>query len=154
MMSFTRKSCSGRPRQTSCRGYCHVVRNACVQPTASTAAIQAQVAPSLVPVPSRIIRRLLAEGHLGSRHPLCVPPLTPNHRCLRLEWCALEETGLQRDGIRSSLVTKSRFNLSSDDKCVRVGRSRGERLNPAFALQRHTTSAAGAMVWDAISYNT
>ncbi|GFX24135.1 HTH_Tnp_Tc3_2 domain-containing protein [Trichonephila clavipes] len=42
-------------------------RNARVQPTASSAAIQAQVAPSLeAPVSSRTIRRRLAEGHLGS----------------------------------------------------------------------------------------
>ncbi|GFT82750.1 transposable element Tcb2 transposase [Trichonephila clavipes] len=30
----------------------------------------------------------------------------------------------------------------------------GERLNPAFALQRHTTFTAGVMVWGAIAYNT
>ncbi|GFW52947.1 transposable element Tcb2 transposase [Trichonephila clavipes] len=49
---------------------------------------------------------------------------------------------------------KSRFNLSSDDNRVRVWRPRGELLNPAFALQRHTTSTAGVMVWGAIAYNT
>ncbi|GFT89506.1 hypothetical protein TNCV_4387681 [Trichonephila clavipes] len=46
----------------------HIVRNAPVQPSASSAAILAQVEPSVgVPVSSRIIRRRLAEGHLGSR---------------------------------------------------------------------------------------
>ncbi|GFY07426.1 uncharacterized protein TNCV_5086111 [Trichonephila clavipes] len=30
----------------------------------------------------------------------------------------------------------------------------GERLNPAFALQRPTASTAGVMVWAAIAYNT
>ncbi|GFT82739.1 transposable element Tcb2 transposase [Trichonephila clavipes] len=30
----------------------------------------------------------------------------------------------------------------------------GERINPAFALQRHTTFTAGVMVWGAIAYNT
>ncbi|GFW18377.1 transposable element Tcb2 transposase [Trichonephila clavipes] len=38
-------------------------------------------------VSSRTIRRRLAEGHLGSRCPLRVLPLTPTHRRLRLEWC-------------------------------------------------------------------
>ncbi|GFW78848.1 transposable element Tcb2 transposase [Trichonephila clavipes] len=67
----------------------HIVRNARVQPTASSAAIQAQVSPSLVAPEgsSRTIRRRLAEGHLGSRHPLRVLPLTATHRRLRLEWC-------------------------------------------------------------------
>ncbi|GFX51517.1 transposable element Tcb2 transposase [Trichonephila clavipes] len=49
---------------------------------------------------------------------------------------------------------KSRFNLSSDDKRVHVRRPRGERLNPAFVLQRHTAPTAGMMVWSAIAYNT
>ncbi|GFS95806.1 HTH_Tnp_Tc3_2 domain-containing protein [Trichonephila clavipes] len=57
------------------------------QPSASSGAIQEHVAPSLeVPVSSRTLRRCLAEGHLGSRRPLRVLPLTPTHRRLRLEW--------------------------------------------------------------------
>ncbi|GFV15601.1 uncharacterized protein TNCV_4836271 [Trichonephila clavipes] len=47
-----------------------------------------------------------------------------------------------------------RFNLSSDDNRVRGWRPRGECLNPAFALQRHTALTAGVMVWRAIAYNT
>ncbi|GFW85485.1 transposable element Tcb2 transposase [Trichonephila clavipes] len=39
------------------------------------------------PVSSRTIRRLLAEGHLVSRRPLRVLPLTPTYQRLRLEWC-------------------------------------------------------------------
>ncbi|GFX50830.1 transposable element Tcb2 transposase [Trichonephila clavipes] len=79
-MSFTRRPGSGRPQQTSRREDRHIVRNARVQPTASSAAIQAQVAPSLrAPVSSRTIRRRLAEVHLGSRCPLRVLPLMPTH---------------------------------------------------------------------------
>ncbi|GFV47958.1 HTH_Tnp_Tc3_2 domain-containing protein [Trichonephila clavipes] len=62
-MSFKRPG-SGRPRQTSRREDRHIVRNARVQPTASSAAFQAQILPSLeAPVSSRTIRRLLAEVH-------------------------------------------------------------------------------------------
>ncbi|GFY35123.1 transposable element Tcb2 transposase [Trichonephila clavipes] len=87
-MSFTRIPGSGRHQQISRREDHHIVRNARVQPTASSAAIQTQVAPSLgTPVSSRTIRRHLAEGHLGSRRPLRVLLLTPTHRRLRLEWC-------------------------------------------------------------------
>ncbi|GFU43017.1 transposable element Tcb2 transposase [Trichonephila clavipes] len=35
---------------------------------------------------------------------------------------------------------------SSDDNRLRVWRPRGERLNPAFALQRHTAPTAGVMI--------
>ncbi|GFW34757.1 transposable element Tcb2 transposase [Trichonephila clavipes] len=49
---------------------------------------------------------------------------------------------------------KFRFNLSCDDNRVRVWRPRGERPNPAFALQRHTAPTAGVKVSGAIAYNT
>ncbi|GFW88464.1 HTH_Tnp_Tc3_2 domain-containing protein [Trichonephila clavipes] len=106
-MSFTPKPGSGRPRQTSRREDRHIVRNAYVQSTASSAAIQAQVALSVgVPVTSRTIRRRLAEGHLGSRRPLRVLPLTPTLRRLRLEWYhARGNWNVQRNGTRSSLET-------------------------------------------------
>ncbi|GFY09659.1 cytochrome P450 27C1 [Trichonephila clavipes] len=58
------------------------------KPTASSTAIQAQVASSLgAPVSSRTKRRRQAEGHLGSWRPLRELPLTPTHRHLCLEWC-------------------------------------------------------------------
>ncbi|GFV45400.1 hypothetical protein TNCV_5055941 [Trichonephila clavipes] len=41
-MSFTRRPGSGLPRQTSRREDRHIVRNARLQPTASSAAFQAQ----------------------------------------------------------------------------------------------------------------
>ncbi|GFX23766.1 transposable element Tcb2 transposase [Trichonephila clavipes] len=89
-MSFTRTLGSERPQQTNRRENRHIVRNACVQPIASSAAIQAHVASSLgAPVSFRTTRRRLTEGHLGSRCPLRVLPLTP-HRRLRFEWCSLQ----------------------------------------------------------------
>ncbi|GFU50637.1 transposable element Tcb2 transposase [Trichonephila clavipes] len=64
------KTTSKYPRQTCRREDRHIVRNARVKPTASSAAIHAQVTPSPgAPVSSQTIRRRLAEGHLGSRHP-------------------------------------------------------------------------------------
>ncbi|GFT16872.1 transposable element Tcb2 transposase [Trichonephila clavipes] len=38
-----------------------------------------------------------------------------------------------------------RFNISSDDNRVRMWRSRVKRLNPVFALQRHTAPTAGSI---------
>ncbi|GFU56785.1 HTH_Tnp_Tc3_2 domain-containing protein [Trichonephila clavipes] len=65
-MSFIRRTGSGCPRQTSHREGRHIVQNAHVQPTASSAAIQAQVEPSLeAHVSAPTIRRRLAEGNLG-----------------------------------------------------------------------------------------
>ncbi|GFW14002.1 transposable element Tcb1 transposase [Trichonephila clavipes] len=49
---------------------------------------------------------------------------------------------------------ESRFNLNGDDIRVRVWRLRGERLNPASVLLRHTAPLAGLMVWGAVAYIT
>ncbi|GFW84275.1 transposable element Tcb2 transposase [Trichonephila clavipes] len=58
--------------------------------------------------------------------------------CARGNWTAAEWSQLV-------FSDESRFNLSSDDNRVRVWIPRGERLNPAFSLQRHTTPTAGVM---------
>ncbi|GFS55853.1 transposable element Tcb2 transposase [Trichonephila clavipes] len=80
------------PSRTIRRENRHIVRNARIQPAASSAAIQAQVELSLgASVSPRTIRRHLAKGHLGSLRPLRVLPLSPTHRRLRLEWCYARE---------------------------------------------------------------
>ncbi|GFX09852.1 endonuclease G, mitochondrial [Trichonephila clavipes] len=70
------------------------------------------------------------------------------------EKCRLHEDQAQ-DALDRPVIEKTTTlsNLSSDDSDVRVLRPRGERLNPAFVLQRHTTPTAGLMVWGAIAYN-
>ncbi|GFX26889.1 transposable element Tcb2 transposase [Trichonephila clavipes] len=127
---------AGRPRQISRREVRHIVRNARAQPTASSAAIQVHVAPSLVaPVSSRTIRRRLAEGHWESRCPLRVLTLMPTHRRLRLEWCLTRGNWTATEWNQVVFSDESRFNISNDDNRVRVWRPYSERLNPAFALQ-------------------
>ncbi|GFX60018.1 transposable element Tcb2 transposase [Trichonephila clavipes] len=104
-MLFTRRPNPGRPRLTSRREDCHIVRNARVQPTAPSAAFQAQVVPLLAAtVSSRTIRRRLAEGHFGSRHPLHVLPLMPT-----CEEIPLDLT-LRTRMILSQRRTSSHFN--------------------------------------------
>ncbi|GFX78789.1 transposable element Tcb2 transposase [Trichonephila clavipes] len=114
----------------------------------------ANVAPTLgAPGASRTIRRRLAEGHLGSRRPLCKLALRPTHRRLCLEWCRARGNCTAAEWNQVVFSDESRFNISCDDNRVRVWRPRGERLNPALALQQHTASTAGVMVWGAIAYN-
>ncbi|GFW69315.1 transposable element Tcb2 transposase [Trichonephila clavipes] len=123
-------------------------------PTASLAAIQDQVAPSLgAPASSRTIRSRLAEKHLGSGCQLCVLPLTPNHRRLRLEWCRARGNKTAAEWNQDVFSDESRFNLSSDDNHVRVCKCHGECFNPAFSLQRHTAPKVDVMVWGAIADN-
>ncbi|GFX41660.1 transposable element Tcb1 transposase [Trichonephila clavipes] len=58
------------------------------------------------------------------------------------------------EGNQVVFSTESRFNFSSDDNRVRVWRPRGEHLNPACSLQRHTAPTTGVMVWGVIAYST
>ncbi|GFV53857.1 transposable element Tcb1 transposase [Trichonephila clavipes] len=98
-------------------------------------AFLAQVASLLsTPVPSRTIRRCLAEGNLESRRSLRVLPLTPTHQRLRLEWCHTRGNSTAAEWNQVFFSDNSRFNLSNDDNRVRVWRPRGEHLNPASAL--------------------
>ncbi|GFU29229.1 transposable element Tcb2 transposase [Trichonephila clavipes] len=146
-MSFTGRPGSKRPRQTSRQEDRHIVRNARVKPTASSVAILAKVELSLgAPVSSRTIQRRLAEGHLVTRCPLRVLPLRPTYRLLRLEWCCSRINWTAAEWNQVVFSDESSFNLSSDDNRVRVGRPKGECLNPAFALQRHTAPTAGVML--------
>ncbi|GFX51280.1 transposable element Tcb2 transposase [Trichonephila clavipes] len=78
----------------------------------------------------------------------------PTHRRLCLEWCCARGNWTAAKWNQGVFSDESRFNLSSDDNRVRVWRPRGERLSPAFALQRHTAPTAGVIVWGAIAYNT
>ncbi|GFT87081.1 uncharacterized protein TNCV_2197651 [Trichonephila clavipes] len=76
-------------------------------------------------------------------HP-STPPFGVEPRTMKLD-CSRIETGLLSLATRER-ERESRFNLSSDDNRVRVCRSRGQRLNSTFALQRHTSSTAVVMV--------
>ncbi|GFS89262.1 transposable element Tcb2 transposase [Trichonephila clavipes] len=98
------------------------------------------------PVSSRTTRRHLVEGHLGSRRPLRVLPLTPTHQRHRLEWCPARENWTTAEWNQVVFRDESRFNLSSDDNRVRAWKPRGGRLSPAFVLQRHTALTACVMV--------
>ncbi|GFW05011.1 uncharacterized protein TNCV_598051 [Trichonephila clavipes] len=73
-ISFTERSDSGCPRQTSRRQDHYIVRNSRVQTTASSAAIQAQEAPSLgASVSFRTITTRLSEENLATRRPATIP---------------------------------------------------------------------------------
>ncbi|GFV67967.1 transposable element Tcb1 transposase [Trichonephila clavipes] len=80
------------------------------------------------PVVEKTATLRLTEGHLGSRSPLRMLPLTPTHRRLRLEWCRARGNGTATEWNQVVFSDESRFNLSSDDNRVRVGRPRGESV--------------------------
>ncbi|GFU80747.1 transposable element Tcb2 transposase [Trichonephila clavipes] len=78
----------------------------------------------------------------------------PTHRHLHFKWCRARGKWTVAEWNQVVFSDEFRFNLSSDDNRIRVWRPHGERLNPAFALQRYATPTAGVMVWSAVAYNT
>ncbi|GFS69798.1 transposable element Tcb2 transposase [Trichonephila clavipes] len=120
-MLFTPRRGPGRPRKPSRQEDRCTVRNTRVQHNAIWAAIQAHVAPSLgLYVSSRTIRSHPAEGHLESRSSLRVLPLTPTHRCLRLEWSHARGNWTAMEWNQVVFSAESRYNLNNDENRVRV----------------------------------
>ncbi|GFV75670.1 uncharacterized protein TNCV_2241191 [Trichonephila clavipes] len=91
-MSFTRTG-SGRPLQTNRQEDRHIVRNARIQFTASSADIQAQVPPSL--------GTSVSSGTYEGSYFLCCPGSPPIDASV---WSGdpQKETGLQRNGTGST----------------------------------------------------
>ncbi|GFW00906.1 transposable element Tcb2 transposase [Trichonephila clavipes] len=133
-MSFTGRPGAGSPRQISRQGDRHIVRNARVQPTASSAAIQVQVAHSLgTPVSFRTIRRCLAKGHLGSR---------------------ANYTAVLDDHPSTHAFQVEPHTRKLDCSGIEPDPPHCESLNFAFALQRRSAPTAGVIAWVNITYNT
>ncbi|GFY04084.1 transposable element Tcb2 transposase [Trichonephila clavipes] len=102
-----------------------------------------KVATSLAaPVSTRNIRKRLTEEPLGS---ITCAALDAHPSALPLEWCRSRGNWTAAKWIQVIFSEESRFNLRSDDNRVRVWRTRGERLNPSFALQRLSTPTAVVM---------
>ncbi|GFU80751.1 transposable element Tcb1 transposase [Trichonephila clavipes] len=78
----------------------------------------------------------------------------PTHQRLHFEWYCARRDWTVTEWNQVVFNEESKFNLRSDDNRVRVWRLRGECLNPAFALQRHTAPTAGGMVWVSIANDT
>ncbi|GFT20822.1 transposable element Tc1 transposase [Trichonephila clavipes] len=106
------------------------------------------------PLSSRTIRMHLAERHLGSRCLLRVLLFAPTHRRLHFEWCRARRNSAATEWNQVGFSDESRFNLSSDDNHVRVWIPLGERLNPAFILQRYTAPTTDVMLWGVIALIT
>ncbi|GBM70362.1 hypothetical protein AVEN_151495-1 [Araneus ventricosus] len=88
-----------------------------------------------------------------ARRPVACIPLTPNHCCLRREWC--HARAHWRTEWRSVVFSdESRFCLGASDGRVLVRRRPGERLQPTCLLPGHTGSTPEIMVWGSISYDS
>ncbi|GFS86685.1 transposable element Tcb2 transposase [Trichonephila clavipes] len=90
----------------------------------------------------RLPHQRTAEGHLGSWRPLRVLPLKHKNRRLRLEWWRARRHWTAAEWNQVVFSDESGFNLGNDCNRVRLWRTHGEHLNPAFALQRRVVPTA------------
>ncbi|UYV81702.1 hypothetical protein LAZ67_20002054 [Cordylochernes scorpioides] len=144
----------GATRVTSARVDRRILRQAVAAPQATCTAILQHVQDTLDhSISTRTISRRLVANGLHSCRPLRRLPLTPLNRRQRLEWCRARSTWMT-EWHRVVFSDESRFCLSSDSRCVRVWRRRGERSNPAAIVERPTVRQRGIMVWGAIAYDS
>ncbi|GFX76858.1 transposable element Tcb2 transposase [Trichonephila clavipes] len=139
--SVTRLPGLERVWQTNSRGDLYIIRHALIVPTVSLSVIHTQASPSLL---TSVSVRTIVRG------PLCLLTLTSTDLHLHLEWYCARRDWTAPEWNQIVFSDESRFNLSSDDDRESLWRSRGERLNPVFVLQRHTTSTTGVVVRSAI----
>ncbi|UYV79799.1 hypothetical protein LAZ67_18000688 [Cordylochernes scorpioides] len=145
---------AGATRVTSARVDRRILRQAVAAPQATCTAILQHVQDTLDhSISTRTISRRLVANGLHSCRPLRRLTLTPPNRRQRLEWCRARSTWMT-EWHRVVFTDESRFCLSSDSRCVRVWRRRGERSNPAAIVERPTVRQRGIMVWGAIAYDS
>ncbi|GFT10135.1 transposable element Tc3 transposase [Trichonephila clavipes] len=117
--AHARKTGSGATRKTTRREDRRIVRQALVDPTVTRSTVRADVGVAVVP---QTISRHLAEANLKSKHPFSAPPLTPEHRQLRLQWYQARSMWNATDWQKVVFSDESRFVLETDDNRVRVWR--------------------------------
>ena len=148
--TMSRRPGSGGTRATTEREDRRIRRMAVAHRTASAAEITAAVGTT---VTRRTVTNRCLEGQLRARCPVAFPPLTPNHRHLRLQWC--QARAHWRAEWRSVVFSdESRFCLYASDGRMLVRRRPGERLEPSCLRRRHTGPTPGVMVWGAMSYDS
>ncbi|GFU87209.1 transposable element Tcb1 transposase [Trichonephila clavipes] len=98
---------------------------------------------------ARTIRRPLQQSGLNARRPLLGLPLTPNHRCLRHQWC--EEKRMWAAEWNEVVFTdESRICLQHYEVRIRVWRLREERT---LNIHLHAGPELGIIVWGGIGYD-
>ncbi|GFV74783.1 transposable element Tc1 transposase [Trichonephila clavipes] len=140
--THARKTGSGVTKKTTRTEDRRIVRQAPVDPPGTRSTIRADVGVAVVP---QTISRHLAEANLISKRPFHALPLTPEHRQLRLQWCQARSMWNVIDWQKVVFSDGSRFVLGTDDNCVRVWKSPGERYNSPHTVLRHTARTAGVM---------
>lgn len=151
--SARRRPGSGSERKTNQRQDRYIRIQTRMNPFRSAVWLQTQLrAATGVRVSDQTIRNRLREMNLHSCRPVRRPKLTNANRMARRAWVnqRLAENFQWEHGLYTD---ESRFCLFSDNRRVRVWRTRGDRYRREFAKAVVPFGGGGIMVWAGISLN-
>ncbi|GFW60497.1 transposable element Tcb2 transposase [Trichonephila clavipes] len=98
----------------------------------------------------RTVYRRLNHVSLYARKPAVRIPLTSAHKLARLNWSLKHQHWSVGEWANLMFSDESRFNLSSDSRCVTIWKECGTRFEPRNITERHHFPSRGVMVWAGI----
>ena len=99
------------------------------------------------------VRNRLHAANIRALKPAARPPLTPEHRRLRLDF-SQEHRNIPLARLSSILFTdESKFCVDLNDGRRRVWRQKSERFRDCCVLEHDRFGGLSVLVWDGISYD-
>lgn len=145
---------NGRPRKTTHIDDRYIVSIAKRQRFESAKSLNANFRhASGVHICEQTLRNRLHAANIHARRPAVRPPLTPEHRRLRLQF-ALEHQNIRLPRLRSVLFTdESKFCVDFNDGRKRVWRQKNERFRDCCVKEHDRFGGPSVLVWGGVSYD-
>ena len=152
--SVVQRGGRGRPRKTTDRDDRYIVNIAKRRRFESAKALNADFRDaSGVRICEQTVRNRLHAANIRARKPAVRPPLTPEHRRLRLDF-SQEHRNIPLARLRSVLFTdESKFCVDFNDDRRRMWRQKNERFRDCCVLEHDRFGGPSVFVTGGISYD-
>ena len=144
----------GRPRKTTDRDDRYIVNMAKRRRFESAKTLNADfLDASGVHICEQTVRNRLHAANIRARRPAVRPPLTPEHRRLRLTF-SQDHRNIPLARLRSVLFTdESKFCVDFNDGRRRVWRQKNERFRDCCIQEHDRFGGPSVLVWGGVSYD-
>ena len=144
----------GRPRKTTDRDDGYIVNLAKRRRFESAKTLNADFRDaSGVHICEQTVRNRLHAANIRARRPAVRPPLTPEHRRLRLTF-SQDQRNISLARLRSALFTdESKFCVDFNDGRRRVWRQKNERFRDCRIQEHDSFGGPSVLVWGEVSYD-
>ena len=152
--SVSERGGRGRPRKTTDSDDRYIVNIAKRRRFESAKALNADfLDASGVRICEQTVRNRLHAANIRARKPAVRPPLTPEHRRLRLDFFP-GHRNIPLARLRSLLFTdESKFCVDFNDGRRRVWRQKNERFRDCCVLEHDRYGGPSVLVWGGFSYD-